>query len=315
MHQSLVRLTTLALAAAFCLQAQASNVQRVPIVDPVFRIPAYTLTAPANWIAGGTTFPPSSCSAATNIVAKAVSPDGSAGWYLLPTTAWAWGAGTRPTSDCLPWQHDVSARDYLTYLVRIEKVGFVSEVPLAESERMTAQHPGQTVDQAAYRVRYSIGKMQMTGIFRVSVICSTFNSLGVGASHVCTATARRTFAPLAKFDAMRPALDAISMQVNPAWMNAWANAMATRMRNLYGAETQAALAQGRLAHASLMQQHDAFMASQQAGADRRNVAFAAGQYQKQNNNDNFVDHILDCTRSYGPGYRVSSENCPNRQTY
>jgi hypothetical protein len=40
------------------------------------------------------------------------------------------------------------------------------------------------------------------------------------------------------------------------------------------------------------------MASQQAGADRRNVAFAAGQYQKQNN-DNFVDHILDCTRSYG----------------
>ena len=31
--------------------------------------------------------------------------------------------------------------------------------------------------------------------------------------------------------------------------------------------------------------------------------------------DNYVDYILDCQRSYGPGGRASSSSCPNRQTY
>ena len=47
----------------------------------------------------------------------------------------------------------------------------------------------------------------------------------------------------------------------------------------------------------------------------RNERFAAGQYQKQRNNDNYVDHILDCQRAYSGTNRVSAGNCPNRQTF
>ncbi len=64
-----------------------------------------------------------------------------------------------------------------------------------------------------------------------------------------------------------------------------------------------------------MQAHQDFMASFERGRDIRTEQFKAGQYQKQRNNDNYVDSILDCQRAYSGNARVSVGNCPNRQTF
>lgn len=237
------------------------------------------------------------------------------GRYLLPTAIWSWGAGTRPSNDCLPWQRVVSAKDYLTYLVRIEKVGFVADVPVPAEEKIEPSHPGQSVDQASYRVRYSLNKKPMEGMFHDVVICSAFTAGGIGASHTCFATVVRWFAPLGKLQAMIPTFSAMKMHVNPAWMSAWQSAMASRMNNLYAAQSKALLRQGELAAAARMQEHKAFMASQEAGAERRDIQFEEGQYQKQSNNDNFVDYVLDCQRYYNGNERISDIDCPERQTF
>jgi hypothetical protein len=61
-----------------------------------------------------------------------------------------------------------------------------------------------------------------------------------------------------------------------------------------------------------VEQHDAFMKSMQQEADVRRYRFVEGQYNKQHAADDFVDHVLDCTRlqnGVSAGY-----NCPYRQT-
>ena len=80
-------------------------------------------------------------------------------------------------------------------------------------------------------------------------------------------------------------------------------------------ETRTMLAQGELAQAARMREHDAFMSSMQRGADLRNEQFRTGQYEKQRRSDNFVDYVLDCSRYYGTSSRLSvGNNCPDRQT-
>jgi hypothetical protein len=64
-----------------------------------------------------------------------------------------------------------------------------------------------------------------------------------------------------------------------------------------------------------MRAHQAFMSSMEQSRENRNIRFQIGQYQKQRNNDNFVDYVLDCQRAYSGNNRVSAGNCPNRQTY
>ena len=91
--------------------------------------------------------------------------------------------------------------------------------------------------------------------------------------------------------------------------------MRSRVNTLYASQTKTLLQQGALAGAARMQEHQDYMASMQEGADREKIKFEAGQYQKQNNNDNYIDYIFNCQRAYVGTTRVSGGNCPDRQTF
>ena len=238
---------------------------------------AWTLLAPAEWAVDGTMMPGSSCSSGTTPIFRAISPDGKTGEYFLPRTDWSWGAAAHPGADCLAFREVVSARDYLTYLIRIENLSFVREEPVPGLEerrqkraaliRQGAINPNSSSDEARYRLRYSVGGTDVEEFMTAVVECSDAMVMGVGHADTCSTFVTRTFAPLGKLDAMRPTFDAMKLTLDQAWMNAWTQAMVQ-------------------------------------------------QYQKQRNNDNFVDHILDCQRAYGTNGRISvGSNCPNRQTY
>lgn len=294
-------------------RAQSGPMHPVAIVDPVLNTRAWTLTVPAGWSADGTMLPGSTCNGGTTPIYRATSADGQTGSYLLPRADWAWGAGVRPGSDCLPWHEDVSAKDFLTYQTRIDKVGFVRQVPMPAFTG--SMPPGYHTDTARYLVRYSVNGRPVEELLSATVTCHAANALALGEQHSCSAFVSRWFAPLGKVQAMVPTFNAMKLTLDQQWMSAWTAAMTSRMQRMSEAQTQAMLAQGRLAQAQRTRAHQDFMASMQHGADVRNERFAAGQYRKQNNNDNYVDYILGCQRAYSGNTRVSAGNCPNRQTF
>jgi len=299
--------------AAFVLQGQTAGMQQVPITDPVLNMRAWSLSVPAGWRAEGTMLPGSSCNSGTTPVYRATSADGLSGVYFLPRLDWAWGAGVRASTDCLPWREVVSAKDFLTYQTRIEKAGFVSEQPAPSASG--GLPPGWTSDSARYLVRYSVNGRLVDEMLTDTVTCHHSMTMGVGEQYGCSALVERWFAPQGKLAAMLPTFEAMKLTLNQQWMNAWQSAVVSRTQQLYQSQTQALLAQGRLAGAQRMQAHQDFMASFERGRDIRAERFKDGQYQKQRNSDNYVDHILDCQRSYSGNARVSVGNCPNRQTF
>jgi hypothetical protein len=299
--------------AAFVLQGQIGGAQHVPINDPVLNMQAWSLSVPAGWRAEGTMLPGSSCNASTTPVYRATSADGRTGAYFLPRADWAWGAGTRASNDCLPWHEVVSAKDFLTYQTRVEKAGFVSEQPAPAAGG--GLPPGWTADTARYLVRYSVNGRLVDELLTANVTCHQGTVMGVGEQHGCAAFVTRWFAPHGRLEPMLPAFEAMKLTLNQEWMNEWTAAMVRRTQRLYQSQTDALLAQGRLAGAQRMQAHQDFMASFEHGRDIRNDRFKAGQYEKQRTNDNYVDYILDCQRAYRGNTRVSADNCPNRQTF
>ena len=257
--------------------------------------------------------PGSSCSQGTTPVYRATSADGRAGAYFLPRADWAWGAGARPSNDCLPWHEVVSAQDFLTYQARIEHLGFISRQPAPAAGG--GLPPGWTADTARYLVRYSVNGRPVEELLTANVTCHQTMTMGVGEQHGCSAFVTRWFAPLGRLTAMLPTFEAMKLTLNQQWMSEWTATMVNKTRVLYQSQTDALLAQGRLAGAQRMQAHQDFMASFERGRDMRDIKFKDGQYEKQRNNDNFVDHILDCQRGYSGNNRVSVGNCPNRQTF
>ena len=303
----------LALIAAFVLQGQIAGMQQFPITDPVLHMQAWLLDVPAGWRAEGTMLPGSSCNVGTTPVYRATSADGRTGAYFLPRVDWAWGAGARGANDCLPWHEVVSAKDFLTYQTRIEKVGFVSEQPAPAAGG--GLPPGWTADTARYLVRYSVNGRPVDELLTGNVTCHQSMVMGIGEQHGCTAFVTRWFAPQGRLTAMLPTFEAMKLTLNQQWMSQWTAAMVNHTGHLYQSQTDALLAQGRLAGAQRMQAHRDFMDSFQRGRDVSTEVFKRGQYRKQSNNDNYVDYILDCQRAYSGNERVSVGNCPNRQTF
>jgi hypothetical protein len=311
---------------SFSIDATAQDMRPVAIIDPVLQTRAWTLMAPKDWVVDGTMMPGSSCSSGTTPIFRAVSADGKYGTYFLPRTDWAWGGAAHPGSDCLSFHEVVSARDYLTYLIRIENVSFVREEPVPGVEerrqkraamiRQGAINPNSSSDEARYRVRYSVAGADVEEFLTADVECSDSMVMGVGHSYACSTFVTRRFAPLGKLDAMQPMFEAMALTLDQGWMKAWTAAMVQRITRLSQQQTTAMLQQGDLAQQSRTSQQQAFMASSERGRETRNANFKEQQYQKQRNNDNFVDHILDCQRAYGTNGRISvGSNCPNRQTY
>lgn len=257
--------------------------------------------------------PGSSCNSGTTPVYRATSPDGRAGAYFLPRADWAWGAGTRNADDCLPWHDVISAQDFLTYQTRIEHVAFLSREPAPAAGG--GLPPGWTADTARYRVGYTVNGRAVDELLTANVTCHQTMMMGIGQQHGCSAFVTRWFAPQGRLTAMLPTFEAMRLTLNQQWMSQWTAAMVNHTQQLYQSQTEALLAQGRLAGAQRMQSHQDFMTSFQREAEVRTGRFNDAQYAKQRNSDNYVDHILDCQRAYSGNNRVSVGNCPNRQTF
>ncbi len=303
-----------AIAALALLQGQTAGWRQFSIGDPVLNMTAWTVPVPPDWTADGTMLPGSSCNSGTTPVFKAVSADGRTGADLLPRTDWAWGAGARSAGDCLPWHEAVSAKQFLTYLVRIRKVGFVREEAVPELAQARSLH-GETIDMARFLVRYSVNGQLVDEQLFANVTCSSATMMAVGEQHSCSAIVTRWYAPAGKLDAMLPTFRAMRFAINQQWWNAWQAALADRFSRLSATQTARLLDQGRLAQAQRTQAHQAYMASAQHGYDIQRDRFRQGQFQKQSRNDDFVDYVLDCQRAYSGTNRVSAGyNCPNRQT-
>jgi hypothetical protein len=300
-------------AFAPAAQSQTSGMHPYAIVDPVLKQTAWTLQVPSGWNAAGTMMPGSTCNGSTSPIFRAASADGTTGSYLLPRADWTWGGGIRPGKDCLPWAKAVSAKEFLTYQVGIDKVQFVREEPAPKAPAMTV--PGYTSDAARFLVRYSVNGRPVDELLGATVSCHAAQMIALGTVHSCSAFVTRWFAPAGKVEGLVPMFTAMHLNLNQQWMSAWTSMTLNAMRQRSAEQTQAMLAQGRLAQAQRDRAHADFMTSFQRGADIRNQQFAAGQYRKQNNNDNYVDYILGCQRAYSGSSRVSASNCPNRQTF
>jgi hypothetical protein len=310
-----------AIAAAFvatlALGAQTPPLQQYGINDPVLRMRAWTLTAPANWNVEGTLLPSPSCAAQTSPIYRALSPDGTTGVYFLPRYAWAWGGGIAPAADCLPFSQALSARQFLAYYIKTANVGFIRHAALPQYlAQMSYNSPSGFLDTAIDVAGYTVNGRTYEEYLQGSVACGSQMMMGIGQVYNCSGTIKRGFAPRGKLEAFEPTFEAMRMQVNPAWNSAWANAMAAGIQNRSREQTSRMLYQGQLAGEARMADHQAYMATVQAGYDLSNQQFSQHEYQKQNNKENEVDFILGCQRILDPDNRqiATSGNCPNRQT-
>ncbi len=298
--------------------------RQVAIPDPVLDMPAWTLTAPANWKVDGSMLVGSSCNSGTSPAFRASSPDGLTGAYLLPRSDWAWGANIRPTNDCLPFHEALSAKDFLTYFIRVRGLGYVSDEPVPELANMRRNNDAfnqqargtmqMTGDLARYLVRYSLNGKDTEERITATVTCTDSMVLGIGHQYGCSAFVTRWFAPYGKLQAMIPTFQAMAMTLNQPWMDQWTAVMIRGIRAKTQRQTEALLEQGRLAQAQRMNQHQDFMNSMQRGREIRNERFQEGQYLKQKNKEDYVDYILDCQRASNGTIRVAVGNCQARQT-
>jgi hypothetical protein len=129
-----------------------------------------------------------------------VSPDGLSGVKQLPRMDWAWSdnAGVGKGSDCLPYRQEISAEDFLKYMVGVLQVEFVRDDPnpdLPTFQRNVAatSKPGivSKGDLAVATVRYRVNKIEIEDHLRVTVTCSAYSRAGSGRVENCSAYVKR----------------------------------------------------------------------------------------------------------------------------
>jgi hypothetical protein len=196
-------------ADAFFSSSPYGDTKMVNINDPVLNRTAYTLTIPANWQFDGAVVQGSSCVAGPFPVFRILSPDGLSGQKELPRLDWVWAEngntyGSHP--DCLPNKGEMSASDFLKYMVGVLQAEYVR--PDANPELASFQQnisagsgPGirNTGDLALATARYHINKIEIEEHIRVSTTCSASSRIGSGLLHKCSAFVKFEWAPRGKY--------------------------------------------------------------------------------------------------------------------
>jgi hypothetical protein len=175
--------TAIALIAASIplTSAQPGGTKRVEIVDRVFNRTAYTYAVPATWSFQGAVIPGTRCDASPSPVFRTSSQDGMTGEYFLPRVDWFFPNTTSP--ECALWRQMISAREFLTYMVGVLRVGFVREEDIGGDiaeyrrniDKMNAQFgPTMTVrgDMAKFLVRYELNGRAVDEWVSALVQCS-----------------------------------------------------------------------------------------------------------------------------------------------
>ena len=172
-----------------------------------------------------------------------------------------------------------------------------------------------TADTARSLVRYTVKDQPVEEWLTVDLNCNTKMVMAVGQQNECSAFVSRWFAPLGKLEARIQDFEAMKLKLNQRWMDEWTAAMVSHSTILTRQQTAALLDQGRLAQGQRMQQHREFMATMQREGEQHIDEFKQSQYRKQQNKEDYVDHILDCQRAYSGNNRVSIGNCESRETW
>lgn len=253
------------------------------------------------------------------------------GLYQLPRFDWAWSTDPRmngPYKGCLTLRRTMSAKEFMNSLLPIFGVAFLKQVDEAEmaahdklmNEQLSARAPRGWKyynNTARFVVRNEVNGHPVEELIQTAVGCvDQFMPMLNSHSYKCNVWVARMGVPAGR-DQELVGLAKIppgtwSLEWNSVWMDAWNKAMAAWLRGIYERQTAAMLAAGERAQALRMEQHEQFMQSFQRKQDARNVQVGAGEYRKRWNTENFLDHVLDCTRMNN---EVSvGGNCPARQT-
>lgn len=310
-------------ATPFSGPASRGGTQSVDMHDPVLNMTAYTLTIPSGWDFSSAVIQGSSCVDGPFPVFRVVSPDGLSGVKQLPRMDWAWSdnAGVGKGGDCLPYRHEISAEDFLKYMVGVLQVEFVRDDPNPElatfqSKIAANSRPGFTGkgDLAVATVRYHVNKIEIEDHLRVTVSCSAYSRAGSGKVENCSAFIKREFAPKGKYSAETFASIDTSLKANQQWLQDWNAVMIQKMkrddevtgRMVGGALAAAGRARNaqnsafQQAQALRQKQHEDFDATLKAGTQRSMQNTANNMNARGRAADDWCDYSLDQQKRLDP---------------
>ena len=121
--------------------AAAGGVRQEHIFDSHLNLNAYDVTVPASWKFDGIYVPGSSCVQIPFPVFRMYSPDGLTEIRRLPRFDWSWTTGKfkgQQGSDCLDLKQDMSAQEFLKYLIGMMQVAYIRDFPIPQ-EAIDAQ--------------------------------------------------------------------------------------------------------------------------------------------------------------------------------
>jgi hypothetical protein len=127
--------------------ATIAIVRRENIADPNLQMNAYTVTVPAGWKFDGVFVAGSSCVPLPYPVFRTDSPDGLTEIRRLPRLDWSWSNSRfKPPQQagCLNLKEELSAQDFVKYLIGVLKVGYVRDFPVPQALTEALQ---RSVDQ------------------------------------------------------------------------------------------------------------------------------------------------------------------------
>ena len=318
------RILLIALAGAGIVYGQ----KPVAITDTVLNMKAYTMTIPSNWLFEGTVMAGTSCISAPAAIYRAYSPDGITEVKQMPRLDWAWTKGGSPTqaSDCLPFAKEMSASDFLKYMVGILQVSFVREEPVPElaqvrqnvekqNQSAAASAPGgiqassSKVDMARFTVRYQINNIAVEERLNALVSC-TDAPIGYGqnVTHVysCGAYMTRKRARQGNLEASEGLFKSIdkSFAIDQQWSQQWNALKLQKIQNYYAATARVMQAQRdsyRQSQEVRARQHEEWMAVTRRGTDMAmNRANEAGDARHRVAGD-WADYALDLQKRRDSG--------------
>jgi hypothetical protein len=261
--------------------------QNESIVDSTLKMTAFTVKIPAGFQFQGMFVAGSSCESGPFPVFRSYSADGLEEFRMLPRMDWSWNnTGIAPPAggNCLNFKQELSAQDFIKYLVGVLQVAYVSDQapPQAQLANLQKTMAGinasshglttMTADMAAALVQYKNGTFTIQEQIAVTTLCTktTMNIPGKTIStENCSAYPTLTRAPQGQLTALVNAIQAQQggANANPQWNAAYTQVMVNKMTAQSQAIMQAQQAEFNQAQAVRSQEHQQFMAQMQAGTN------------------------------------------------
>ncbi len=290
------------------------------IVDPTLKMTAYEVKIPAGFQFQGMYVPGSSCQSNPFPVFRAYSTDGLMEMRGLPRFDWSWNNSPyKPPAggDCLNIQQEVSAQDFIKYLVGVLQVAYVKDEapPAAQAASyqqtlagLNARGGGIHMEggMAAGRVQYKNGSYTIEELISVTTLCSK-NMMNIPGkdwfSENCSAFAVLTRAPQGQLDGLVKAIQAQKggASANQQWSATYTQTVINRMVQQNNEIMQQRQAQFNQAQAIRAEQHQQFLAQMQAGKDRSMAQAAQVANTNHTMAQDWCDYALDQQTVTGSG--------------